>query len=499
MLTPDSLNDLSKKELVDKVRDLDFQVKELKRMIFGAMSERFISNEAASNQLNLGLTVEQVQPPTKQLKKIVSQTQKEDKPKPTGRNELPAHLERIIIEIEPNEDITGLQRIGTEITEELDYTPGRLFVRRYVRYKYARPDDTDGNTTVLIGSLPSRPIDKAIPAPGLLSQIMTDKFVDHLPIYRQINRYERLGVKLSSSTIGNWMAESYNLLYPLYDTLVKAVLNTDYLQVDETPLPVLDEGTKGHTHRGYIWVYHSPGQRLVLFDYRSGRGKEGPRILLKDYKGYLQVDGYEVYKDQQIGGQPGVILMHCMAHARRYFEKSIDSDRPRAEYFLKEVQQLYGIEQMCRDEKLDEQQIVAARINAIAILERVHQWLKANLTQVLPKSPIGKAIAYSLARWEKLGIYTTDGRLMIDNNEIENAIRPVALGRKNFLFAGSNNGAMRIALMYSLMASCKKHNINPTEYLKDILSRMQDYPVSQLRELLPDRWTPDVNNFYAQQ
>ena len=256
MINADSLDNLSKKELVDKIKDLDFQLAELKRMIFGAKSERFISGDAASNQLQLELVAEVVQ--REQLSTVTTiSTSKAKTPPPTGRNELPAHLERVIIEIEPKEDITGLKRIGSEITEELDYQPGKLFVRRYIRYKYARPDDKEG-TTVLIGSLPSRPIEKGIPAPGLLAQILTDKFVDHLPIYRQITRYERLGVKLNSSTIGNWIAQSYDLLYPLYNALIKAVLNCDYLQADETPLPVLDEGTKGHAHRGFIWVYHSP-------------------------------------------------------------------------------------------------------------------------------------------------------------------------------------------------------------------------------------------------
>lgn len=497
MINADTLDNLSKKELVDKIKDLDFQLAELKRMIFGAKSERFIGGDAASNQLQLELEAEVIQREQTSTVTTIT-TSKAKTPPPTGRNELPAHLERVIIEIEPKEDITGLKRIGSEITEELDYQPGKLFVRRYIRYKYARPDDKEG-TTVLIGSLPSRPIEKGIPAPGLLAQILTDKFVDHLPIYRQITRYERLGVKLNSSTIGNWIAQSYDLLYPLYNALIKAVLNCDYLQADETPLPVLDEGTKGHAHRGFIWVYHSPLQRLVLFDYRSGRDSAGPRILLKNYTGYLQVDGYGVYEDKLIGGQPGVILMHCMAHTRRYFEKSLDSDKPRADHFLKEVQLLYAIEQKCRDEKLDAQQIFELRqAEAKPILERIHLWLKDNLTEVLPKSPIGKAIAYSLARWEKLCIYCTDGRLQIDNNLIENAIRPTVLGRKNFLFAGSNDGALRIALLYSLVGCCKKHDINPTEYLKDILSRMADYPVSQLRELLPDKWTPNITNFYAQ-
>jgi hypothetical protein len=212
-------------------------------------------------------------------------------------------------------------------------------------------------------------------------------------------------------------------------------------------MAVLNGETKGAAHRGYLWAYHSPPHQLIFYDYQSGRGKEGPIALLKTYNGYLQTDGYGVYEHAAIGGKAGITLLHCMAHARRYFEKSLDNDKERAAYFLKELQKLYVVERRCREEALSSQQITMLRQQeAVPVLTALKQWLRLNYEQVLPKSPIGKAIAYALPRWDRLSAYTLDGRLQIDNNSVENAMRPVALGRKNYLFAGSNEGGRRLAL-----------------------------------------------------
>jgi len=367
-------------------------------------------------------------------------------------------------------------------------------VRRYIRPKYARvKTDGTGYTEVVITELPDFPIEKGIPAAGLLAQILVDKHVDHLPVYRQIKRYQRDGVKLSASTISGWLDVIADLLEPLGKELIRAVFQSDYVQADETPLPVLNGETKGAAHTGYLWAYHSPPDQLIFYDFQPGRGKEGPIHLLKDYTGYLQTDGYGVYEHALIGGRKEIILMHCMAHARRYFEKALDNDQERAEYFLKEVQKLYAIERRVREENLSTTAITQLRQEeSLPILQSLKAWLGHNYTQVLPKSQIGKAIAYSLPRWDRLSLYVTDGRLQLDNNTIENAMRPVALGRKNFLFAGSNEGGKRLALFYSLLASCKKQQVNPWEYMKNILERMPTTKTSQLRDLLPDRWKPNL-------
>ncbi|HVY73773.1 MAG TPA: IS66 family transposase [Puia sp.] len=478
------------KQLLEQVTLLTYELRDMKRLLFGRKSERFLPS-APNAQLDLMQVMAEAALPapiTREVKVVTTKLES----KPTGRQALPANLPKVDIVLEPTEDITGLDKIGEEITEQLDYTPGKLQIRRYIRPKYARiKTDGTGYTQVVIAPLPDFPIEKGIPAPGLLAQILVDKHVDHLPIYRQIKRYQRDGVKLSASTISGWLDAIAELLSPIGKELVRVVFESDYVQADETPLPVLDGETKGAAHTGYLWAYHSPPHQLIFYDFQPSRGKEGPIHLLKDYTGYLQTDGYGVYEHASIGGRKEIILMHCMAHARRYFEKALDNDQERAEYFLKEVQKLYAIERRIREENLQTTTIEhLRRQEAVPILQSLKNWLAENYSQVLPKSKIGKAIAYSLARWDRLSLYVTDARLQLDNNTVENAMRPVALGRKNYLFAGSNEGGKRLALFYSLLESCKKQQVNPWEYMKDILERLPATKTSQLRGLLPDQWKP---------
>jgi hypothetical protein len=231
-------------------------------------------------------------------------------------------------------------------------------------------------------------------------------------------------------------------------------------------------------------VYYSPVERLVLFDYRKGRGREGPEELLKDYRGALQADGYSAY--EYFEKQPGITLLACIAHARRKFDESLKNDKTRAEYVLELIQELYAIERQAREGQMDgDQRKVLRQENATVKLEELHRWLNENITQVLPKSAIGQAIAYTLHLWPRLIRYLDDGRYEIDNNLIENSIRPVALGRKNYLFAGSHEGAQRAAMMYSFFATCKINDIEPFEWLTKVLTRIPDHSIQRLEELLP--------------
>jgi transposase len=394
---------------------------------------------------------------------------------------LPASLPREQVIIEPHEDVTGWTRIGEEITEELERIPGKLFVRQYVRPKYAKPDGEG----VIIGELPARPIDKGIAGPGLLAQIIIDKYTDHLPVHRQIQRFEREGIKLPASTLTDWISGTCSLLEPLYEVHRKLVLSSHYLQVDETPIRVLDKDKKGTTHRGFHWVYHAPQERLVLFDYREGRGREGPTECLKDFTGYLQTDGYAVYED--FDKKPGITLLHCMAHARRKFDEAKGNDLARASYVLTEMQKLYTLERQARDnELLHDDRYQLRQQQAVDILDDLKTWMLENYKAVLPQSAIGQALHYSLQRWDKLCLYTTEGKLQIDNNLVENAIRPVAIGRKNYLFAGSHNGARRAAMLYSFLGTCKVNDVNPFEWLRQVLNVIPEYPVNKLHELLPN-------------
>lgn len=463
---------------------LSHELDQLKRLIFGSRHERFVPT-TPQGQLALGLTVPPASPSVPTLQNI-EYTRKEKEATTeklhTGRMTLPASLPREEKILEPTRDVTGWTKMGVEITEELERIPGKLFVRRYVRPKYVSPDGEE----IVIAELPTRPIDKGIAGPGLLAQIIIDKYCDHLPIHRQVQRFEREGMKLPASTLTDWISATCTLLEPLYEVHRKLVLSSNYLQADETPIKVLDKAKKGTTHKGYHWVYHAPQERLVLFDYREGRGREGPSECLKDFKGYLQTDGYSAYDD--FDNRAGITQLHCMAHARRKFDEAKDNDLTKASYVLTEMQKLYALERLAKENELSPEELYQLRQKeAVPVLESLKQWMMENYKGELDKSAIGQALYYSLKRWDKLSLYTTDARLQIDNNLVENSIRPVAIGRKNYLFAGSHNGARRAAMLYSFLGTCKMNHINPFEWLRDVLSRIPEYPVNKLELLLPNK------------
>ena len=420
-------------------------------------------------------------PRSKKITYIKPATAAEQKPLVhPGRMKLPEHLRREEIIINPLEDITGFTKMGEEITEVLEYEPGQLFVKKYVRPKYARPTGEG----VVIGQLPLQPLEKAIAGPSLLAQIIIDKYVDHLPLHRQMQRFERSGVKLPYSTLTDWVSATCKLITPLYDALKKQVLQSDYLHVDETPIKVMDKDKKGTTHRGYYWVYQNSINGLVFFDYHESRGRDAPAQMLEGFKGHLQTDGYNVYNI--FDKTEGITLLHCMAHARRMFHEAMDNDSERATHALTEIQKLYHIEAMAREQGLIFDQIKEVRQqNSVPILAALGAWMKQQYMQVTPKSAIGKALGYSIERWDKLSLYTTDGKLNIDNNPVENSIRPVALGRKNYLFAGSHEAAQRSAMLYSLMGTCKMHNTEPYAWLVEVLQKIASHPINRIAELLP--------------
>ena len=321
---------------------------------------------------------------------------------------------------------------------------------------------------------------------GLLTQIVIDKYMDHLPLYRQMQRFERSGVKLPYSTLTEWVSATCKLIEPLYEALTREVLKSSYLHVDETPIKVLDKDKKGQTHRGYYWVYQNSLDKIVFFDYQEGRGREGPMHVLQHFTGYLQCDGYSAYEIFE--KRSGITLLHCMAHARRMFHEALPNDEARASYALEHIGQLYAIERRIKEESLSEEQIKELRHEqSVPLLESLYKWIKEEYVQVTPKSAIAKALAYSIERWKRLSVYTTDGRLNIDNNPVENSIRPVAIGRKNYLFCGSHEAAQRSAMLYSLLGTCNLHGIEPNQWLRNILETIADHPINRIHELLPQR------------
>ncbi len=465
---------------------LRHELDQLKKMIFGSRQERFIPGQSTDpTQLSMGLPADQMVATSLLKAQKIEYTRVESVPsKPItthqGRMKLPDHLERkeILVDVAGKD---GCREIGRDITEELEYEPGRLYVNRYIRPKYASAD----NQTILMAPLPERPLPRAIAGPGLLAQIIIDKYVDHLPLHRQQQRFSREKINIPYSTLADWVSNTCGLITPLYEALKKQVLASDYLHADETPIKVLDKDKKGETHRGYFWVYHNSLQDMVFFDYQPGRSREGPSALLKDFRVHLQTDGYAAYNIFET--QKDVTLLHCMAHARRKFIEARSNDQARADYVLEQIGQLYAIERKAVEEKLSEAEILQLRLEkAVPILETLGKWMQHTYPEVLPKSAIGMALAYSIQRWPRLMIYATTGKLNIDNNPVENSIRPVAIGRKNYLFAGSHEAAQRSAMLYSLMGTCKLHDINPFIWLRDTLEHIAQHPINRIAELLPN-------------
>jgi len=468
----------SKEKLISTIILLQEELAQLKRMIFGTKSERFIPSVVAG-QASLGFDVEAVMPAV--VKQAISYTREQQRGNKvhTGRLPIPSYIERIKIEVAPEETVTGLKCIGEEVTEELEYKAASFYVNQYIRKKYAKANGEG----IIIGSLPSRPIEKGIAGAGLLANIVIEKYVDHLPLHRQIQRFKRAGMDIPPATISGWVHATCNLISPLYDVLKQEVLKQDYIQADETPIAVLDKDKEGATHQGYNWVYHAPGIRMVLFDYRHGRGRDGPKEILKDFHGHLQTDGYNAYDTFD---NEEITLLHCMAHARRKFEQALNNDKERAEHVLHLLQKLYAVERKAKEENHTHVQRYELRqAESVTVLQSLHGWFKENIIQVVPKSLIGEAITYSLKRWEKLSLYTTDGKLEIDNNLVENVIRPVALGRKNYLFAGNHDAAQRSAMLYSFMGTCKLRGVEPLHWLKTTLAKLPDHKANQLHLLLP--------------
>ena len=431
ILSRDSSAKDEKIDYLTQERDhLKSQIEMLRRMQFGQKRERF---EGDPNQTALPFDASpvEVEQQQEEIKEKIEYVRK--RPNHKGRAKLPAHLPVEEIEIYPEGELSEMVCIGKEITEELECEPAKFYIKRYIRYKYAAKN----GESVSIADLPERVIDKGIPGAGLLAMILTGKYQDHLPLYRQKQIFARENIQIASSTIEGWTKQALIKLEPLYEQLIFDTKAKGYLQVDETPIKVLDSDKKGAAHQGYYWVYHAPLEGTVLFDYSPTRGGIAAVPMLGNFKGYLQTDGYAVY--QKYAKKKEVIHLACWAHARREFERALDNDKPRAEKALLMIQKLYAVERQVREEKLTPEQVRELRLDkALPVINELGKWIFKEIKNTLPKSRIGKAMAYALARWDALSAYLYDGNLLIDNNQIENAIRPVALGRKNYLFAGSH-------------------------------------------------------------
>ena len=370
-----------------------------------------------------------------------------------------------------------------------------------VRPKYGLKNNLslpkEGESGVIIAPLPPSPIYKCLAGPSLLAEILLQKYEYHVPFYRQVKEYRHLGVRLPESTLSGWFKPVCELLSPLYSELVKLVTGSGYVQVDETTVRVINKG-KGKTDKEYLWMVRADMEKLVIFHYDDGsRSGQTIRNLLKDFKGYLQSDGYSAYN--AFDGTKDVCLIACLAHIRRHMELALDENISLAEYALKQIQELYHIEQIADARELDAQGRCALRQRlATPILDSFEKWMEQTYGKVPPRSRMGQAITYTYPLWPRMKNYLKDGNLKIDNNLAENAIRPLTLSRKNFLFCGNHEAAENTAIICSLLATCKAQEINPREWLNDVIAKLPYYlerdSGKNVRELLPDVWKLEKSN-----
>jgi transposase len=499
--------DLQIEELTKKLHStqrsmkmLQHQVEQLLRRVYGRRSEKLDPNQLMFNSMMMEAlrqpeaetpspSEERPQTPPPDEKK----TRKSNRRHP-GRIPIPEHLERVEILLDVPEDQkicpeTGkpLKQFDFEVSEKLEYRPGKLIVNVYKRPKYVSPDSmASGEVGVITAPMPDHPIERCKADVGLLSQIIVSKFADHLPLYRQDGIFEREGVIIPRGTQTSWVIQTYEAIRPLEDVLKRAVLERDVIFTDDSIIPLQVKGN-GKVKKARLWVYvrGGPGPPLTVFDFSRDRSKKRPLDFLNGYRGYVHADAYSGY--DELFKQEWVIEVGCWAHTRRKFDEAASSRPQEATEVLSMIAQLYKVESECKEMTPEQRRDVREQCSRpiLDLIFKRFEQLKAN---TLPSEPLRKAIDYALNQRLALYRYLDDGRLKPDNNTSENAIRPLALGRKNWLFAGSDRGARATALFLGLIQSCKACDVNPWQYFEDMLRRIMSHPVTRLRELLPDQW-----------
>lgn len=491
------------KDLQERIKELTAQVAWLNRQLFGRKSEKLraydpnipdlFADEFAGLQHQAEEKRDEV---VGKIEKESAEVRKQNRQNRKMIEDLPV-LETETIE-PAGVDLSLYRRIGEEITKVVKHKPGMLYVKEIIRPKYALKDSTmlppAGQKGVEIAPMPLMPVDKCIADTSLLAEILLQKYEYHVPFYRQIRQYRHLGLKgLTESTLDGWFKKTVELLKPLYESLKKEVFSCDYVQADETTIPVINRG-KHKAEREYLWMVRSVMEKLVIFHYDMG-SRSGSVIesLASQYhfKGYLQCDGFAGY-ETAFKTNPDVRLVNCMAHIRRDFEHALGENKKEAEYGLAQIQYMYRIEHCCDKAGLSSDGRKAKRRELTRpIMEAMKTWMETEGIKYSPQSLIGKAVSYAYTRWDNMMRCLEDGRLLLDNNLAENAIRPITLGRKNYLFCGNHEAAVNMSVICSLLATCKAHDVNPRDYLKDIISQMPYHKKSadeELLNLLPHKW-----------
>ena len=488
--------------LQSRIKELTAQVAWLNRQLFGRKSEKLPIIDPNYPDLFAGMLPEnaqQIAAAHDEAVEKITKTKEERRQEKKNRimmEDLPV-LEQVILTPD-NLDTNLYKKIGQEVTRIVEHKPGQLYIKEIIREKWGLKDNTatapKGMSGVLIAPMPLLPIYKGIAGASLLAEILLQKYEYHMPYYRQIKQYSHLGMKgLTESTVDGWFKQTMELLKPLYEVLKEEVMKADYVQADETTTPVMNKESH-KAAKEYLWMVRAVIQRLVLFHYDQG-SRAGAVIesLANRYnfKGYLQCDGFAGY-ETAFKTSPDVWLVNCMVHIRRHFEQALDENRPMAEHALTEIQHLYKIEHMCDDAGLSPDERKAKRQElARPIMEAMKLWMETEGVKYSENSLIGKAITYAYTRWDNMMRYLEDGRLLLDNNLAENEIRPITLGRKNYLFCGNHEAAQNMAIVCSLLATCRNHDVNPRDYLNDVISQMPYHTKAsyeELLQLLPHKW-----------
>lgn len=456
----------------------------LVKRVFGSSSEQMDRNQLQLLMLKPESVPVPVTAPAQEKPRV-------ERPRKERAARLPENLPVVeeVLEPEPVKAEPGQWRcIGREISEQLDYEPGRFFKRRVVRNKYVHKTNLD--LAPVIAPLPERLLDRSLPAPGLLAHIVVQKYCDHLPLYRQEQIYQqRHKVNLPRQSLTRWVELASDWLKPVYEQIRTGVMAGGYVQVDETPVDYLEPGN-GKTRQGYLWTCSRPGGD-VFYHWETSRAATClHNIIPVNFTGTLQCDGYSAYRSFA-NGRKGLELAGCWAHVRRKFHEAMVSSPRVAGWVMNQIQQLYGIESRLRQHKAGPRLRAAVRASeskpVIQRLQRALVRLKSN-GRHLPQSLLGAAMDYALGQWPTLEIFLQDGRVEIDNNLVENAIRPTALGKKNWLFVGDADAGERGAILYTVIESCRRRGIDPYAYLKDVLTRLPRMTNHQVHEVTPAAW-----------
>ncbi|ATJ82691.1 mobile element protein [Halomonas beimenensis] len=463
---------------------LSYELALLKRHAFGKRSEQLNVLQISLLDEVVDADIAAIETELEELKLASTSPTPRKTPK---RAPLPPELPRTEIRHDPESEHCAcgcqLRRIGEEISEKLDYTPGVFHVERHIRGKWV----CDQCETLTQAPMPAQIIDKGIPTAGLLAQVLIAKYADHLPLYRQEQIFARAGVAIPRSTLAEWVGICGVRLQPLIDALRDLLLSEPVLHADETPVPMLAPGKK-KTHRAYLWAYATTpyaGLKAVVYDFSESRGGQHARDFLGDWRGKLICDDYSGYKQSFANG---VTEIGCMAHARRKFvDLHVAGKSQIAKQAIELIGQLYQVEREAQTLTAEERQRLR-ETRARPIADALHRWMLAHREKVPNGSATAKALDYSLKRWVALTRYLDDGGLTIDNNRVENLIRPWTLGRSNWLFAGSLRSGQRAATIMSLIQCAKLNGHEPYAYLKDVLERLPTHKASQLSELLPHNW-----------